>query len=151
MALKSKAIHEGYIYIGPASLCPCPGVNTPFLVVTGDDNKYAEILIKERSHGILRSKSNFKITHGVIGKQASNKTWYTFNISYLNGVFENSLIGWCNCTQNLELLWQSEAQAQKLEDYIQDSRILTLNTNNLHLSIAQGDPLLTLKRSDKIM
>ena len=151
MALKSKAIHEGYIYIGPASLCPCPGVNTPFLVVTGDDNKYAEILIKERSHGILRSKSNFKITHGVIGKQASKKTWYTFNISYLNGVFENSLIGWCNCTQNLELIWQSEAQAQKLEDYIQDSRILTLNTNNLHLSIAQGDPLLTLKRSEKIM
>ena len=145
MALKSKAIHEGYIYIGPASLCPCPGVNTPFLVVTGDDNKYAEILIKERSHGILRSKSNFKITHGVIGKQASKKTWYTFNISYLNGVFENSLIGWCNCTQNLELLWQSEAQAQKLEDYIQDSRIMKLNTKKKTFPRPPQDPCVSCR------
>ena len=151
MALKSKAIHEGYIYIGPASLCPCPDVNTPFLIITGDDNKYAKILIEERSRGIARSKFNYKINHGVIGKQAAKKIWHTFNISSLNGVFESSLIGWCNSKQKLELLWQTDVQAQRLESYIQGSKILTLNTNNIHISIAQGDPLLTLKRSDKII
>ena len=49
LALKGKAIHGGYIYVGPASLCPCPDLNTPFLIITGDDNKYAKILIHERA------------------------------------------------------------------------------------------------------
>ena len=81
LALKEKAIHGGYIYIGPASLCPCPEVNTPFLIITGDDNKYAKILVRERAQAYLRKEFSFRISHGVIGKQASKKIWYTFNKS----------------------------------------------------------------------
>ena len=151
LVLKNKAIHEGYIYIGPASLCPCPEINTPFLVITGDDNKYARILIKERSLSSLRNQHTFKINHGVIGKQANAKTWYTFNISFLNGVFESPLIEWCNSTQELETLWQTEVQSKKLENYIHSSDIFKRSTKDIHISIAQGDPLLTLKRSEKII
>ena len=151
LALNSKAIHNGYIYIGPASLCPCPDINTPFLIITGDDNKYAKIVINKRSQEIYRNASNFKVNHGVIGKQATKKTWYTYNISSLNGVFEIPLIEWCNSAQKLDTLWQTDVKAQKLESYIQNSDILTANTIDLHISIAQGDPLLTLKRSEKII
>ena len=131
LALNSKAIHNGYIYIGPASLCPCPDINTPFLIITGDDNKYAKIVINKRSQAIYRNASNFKVNHGVIGKQATKKTWYTYNISSLNGVFEIPLIEWCNSAQKLDTLWQTDVKAQKLESYIQNSDILTANTINL--------------------
>ena len=76
LALTNKAIHEGYIYIGPASLCPCPDINTPFLVITGDNNKYAIILIQQHSKSQLRKEDNFEINHGVIGRKTSKKTWY---------------------------------------------------------------------------
>ena len=151
MALKGKAIHGGYIYIGPASLCPCPQVDTPFLVITGDGNKYGKILVRERVQASLRKEFNFKISHGVIGKQASKKIWYTFNTSSLNGIFACPLIRWCNPAQQLDVLQKNEIQSQKLESYIQDTNIISLELKNLHLSIAQGDPCLTLKRSEKII
>ena len=73
LTLKGKTIHGGYIYVGPASLCPCPEVNTPFLIITGDDNKYARILVNERAQASLRNQSNLKINHGVIDRQASKQ------------------------------------------------------------------------------
>ena len=151
MALKSKAIHEGYIYIGPASLCPCPEINIPFLIITGDSNKYAKTLIQERSHAHLRTRHNFGIVHGIIGKQSSKKTWYTFNKSSLNGVFASPLIRWCNPSQQLEILRRSEVESRKLEAYVQDSNLFKSGIKNIHISIAQGDPFLTLKRSNKII
>ena len=151
LALTNKAIHEGYIYIGPASLCPCPDINTPFLVITGDNNKYAKILIQQHSKSQLRKEDNFEINHGVIGRKTSKKTWYTYNKSFLNGVFAAPFIKWCNPSQQLEILRRSEIQSHKLEDLIQDSNILKRKTNNLHISIAQGDPFLTIKRSAKII
>ena len=151
MALKGKAIHGGYIYVGPASLCPCPDVNTPFLIITGDDNKYAKILVHERAKGSLRKEFNFKINCGIIGKQASKKIWYTFNISSLNGVFASPLIRWCNPSLQLDVLQKNEIQSQKLENYIQESNIISLELKNLHLSLAQGDPNLILRGSGKII
>ena len=151
LALKEKAIHGGYIYIGPASLCPCPEVNTPFLIITGDDNKYAKILVRERAQAYLRKEFSFRISHGVIGKQESKKIWYTFNTSALNGVFARPLIRWCNPAQQLDVLQKNEIQSKKLESYIQDCDIINLEFRNLHLSIAQGDPYLTLRRSEKII
>ena len=132
--------------MGPASLCPCPDVNTPFLIITGDDNKYAKILIHERAQGSLRKQFNFKINFGIIGKQAGKKLWYTFNVSSLNGVFASPLIRWCNPGVQLDVLQKNEIQSQKLESYIQESNIISLELKNLHLSLAQGDPDLTLRR-----
>ncbi len=151
MALKGKAIHGGYIYIGPASLCPCPEIDTPFLIITGDDNKYAKILVHERAQVSLRNQSHLKINYGVIDKPESKKTWYTFNISSLNGVFARPLIRWCNPAEQLKIIRKTEVQSQKLEYYILASNVISLKSKNLHLSLAQGDPNLILRSSDKII
>ena len=151
LTLKGKTIYGGYIYAGPASLCPCPEVNTPFLIITGDDNKYARILVNERAQASLRNQSNLKINHGVIDRQVSKKIWYTFNVSSLNGIFSRPLIRWCNPAEELKIIRKAEIQSQKLENYIQDSNIISLELKNLHLSLAQGDPNLILRGSGKII
>ena len=137
-----------YIYIGPASLCPCPNINSQLLVITGDQGPWVEPLIKLRSQTERRGESNIQINHNIIGKPGTTKTWHTFNHPFLNGIFPINSIDWCNPACKIELDSEAEISAEKLEFLVQKSGF---NADKIHLCIAQSNPILTIKRAQKLL
>jgi hypothetical protein len=86
-------------------------------VITGDNNKYAKILIQQHSKLQLRKEDNFEINHGVIGRKTSKKTWYTYNKSSLNGVFRSpfyQMVQSLPTVRNTPKIRNSVSQARRL-------------------------------------
>ena len=137
-----------YIYIGPAALCPCPNVNSQLIVITGDQGEWVEPLIQQRSKEESRGKNNIKINHNIIGKSGTTKTWHTFNQPFLNGIFPAHLLDWCNPSCTIESKSENQVAAEKLEILIQESGF---NAEKIHLYIAQSNPILTIKRAQKLL
>ena len=137
-----------YIYIGPAALCPCPNINSQLIVITGDQGEWVEPLIQQRSEEESRGKINIKIYHNIIGKSGTTKTWHTFNQPFLNGIFPPHLLDWCNPACSIELKSEGQITAKKLEALIQESGF---NAEKIHLCIAQSNPILTIKRAQKLL
>ncbi len=136
-----------HIYMGPAALCPCPPTDEAFLVISGDATKTSTATFERRSQAKKRQKGLFLLSKGVIGQSGNEKNWYVFNESRLNGIFHEKLIDWCNPSIDTSMEASYKVKAEKLETYIAASKLF--NTKNLpyRLIIAEGDPLLVLKRS----
>ncbi len=137
-----------YVYIGPAALCPCPNIKSQLIVITGDQGEWVEPLIQQRSDGESRGKNNIKIYHNIIGKSGTTKTWHTFNQPFLNGIFSAHLLDWCNPACTIELKSENQVAAEKLEILIPKSGF---NAEKIHLCVAQGNPILTIKRAEKLL
>jgi glycosyltransferase involved in cell wall biosynthesis len=139
--------HEASIYIGPAALCPNPEHDRPYLLITGDQDDWVQPLIQER---VKRTPENhlFEVRHHTIGKAGTTKTWHTFNHPSLNGIHDEETIRWCNPAWIINHLGCKEIENKKLQDILSESKLVQ---NKFHLTIAQGDPHLTLKRSEKLL
>ena len=139
--------HEASIYIGPAALCPNPEHDRPYLLITGDQDDWVQPLIQER---VKRTPENhlFEVRHHTIGKAGTTKTWHSFNHPSLNGIHDKETIRWCNPAWTIDQLGCKEIENKKLQDILSESKLVQ---NKFHLTIAQGDPHLTLKRSEKIL
>ena len=156
MELKCKSVSQTnlnqnnilYVYIGPAALCPCPNINSQFIVITGDQGVWVEPLIELRSQKVARGEANVQIKHNIIGKSGTTKTWYSFNQPFLNGIFPKDSINWCNPACNIESTSEDEITAEKLEILIQKCG---MNAEKIHLCIAQSNPILTIKRAHKLL
>ena len=83
------------VYVGPAALCPCPRLEEPLLVVSGDRDEWAIALIKQRCCWSDREPDSLVIRNGVIAKFGAKKIWYQFKQPFLNGIFAEGLISWC--------------------------------------------------------
>ena len=55
---KYNRIKYLHVYIGPASLCPCPNIDSQLLAITGDQGEWVLPLIEQRSHADRRGKEN---------------------------------------------------------------------------------------------
>ena len=144
-SISNKAITKTHIYIGPAALSPPLQDTDELIIVTGDKGKWPRKLIERRSCPETGKSVLVKIN--TIGKPGATKKWYRFNHPFLNGTLSEELISWCNEGLAVEELETDEIECTKIDDIIneanKDSRIL--------LSVAQGDPLLTIKRAKKIL
>ena len=129
-------------------MCPCPKIDYQLLAITGDQGEWVLPLVQKRSLANNRGRRNTKIRNNVIGKSGTSKTWYTFNSSFLNGIFPESSIGWCNPAHKIQTLSETPVEAEKLDILIKESKY---KANKIYLCIAQGNPLLTLKRAQKIL
>ncbi|MGB1622854.1 MAG: hypothetical protein ACPHAS_09330, partial [Synechococcus sp.] len=139
------------VYIGPAALCPSPVLGQSFLVVTGDQADWAYALIKQRCCWGERDPESVVIRSGVIAKPGAKKIWYQFKQPFLNGIFAQGLIAWCNRACSITLDQQSVIKADRLEQFIAQSGLDHDGQRPVALSLAQGDPLLTLKRSQALL
>lgn len=137
-----------YVYIGPAAICPCPNINSQLIVITGDQGVWVEPLIQLRSQKVARGEDNVQIKHNIIGKSGTTKTWYSFNHPFLNGILPKDSINWCNPACNIESTSEDEITSEKLEILIQESGF---NAEKIYLCIAQGNPILTIKRAQKLL
>lgn len=139
------------VYIGPAALCPSPVLGQSFLVITGDQADWAYALIKQRCCWGERDPESVVIRSGVIAKPGAKKIWYQFKQPFLNGIFAQGLIAWCNRACSITLDQQSVIKADRLEQFIAQSGLDHDGQRPVALSLAQGDPLLTLKRSQALL
>ena len=139
--------HETCVYIGPAALCPIPEQDQPYILITGDQEDWVQPLIQERLKRMPEGQL-LAIRQNTIGKPGTTKTWHTFNHPSLNGIFEEKDVRWCNPSWNIEHLRSGVAENRKLQDILSE---LDLGEKAFQLVIAQGDPQLTLKRSEKIL
>ena len=139
--------HEACVYIGPAALCPKHEEGKPYILITGDQEEWVKPLIQERLGGREESPS-LAIWQSTIGKPDTTKTWHSFNHPSLNGIVELDLIQWCNPAWNIEHIGSHEVVNRQLSDILNKSNF---QDQAFHLVIAQGDALLTLKRSKKIL
>lgn len=146
-SISSNTSTKTHIYIGPAALTPPLADDDELIVVTGDKSKWSRKLIERRSCLEKEELDKVKIKINTIGKPGAQKKWYSFNHPFLNGTLSDELISWCNEGLSLETLETNEIECTKIDDIVKgidnDAKIL--------LSIAQGDPLLTIKRSKKIL
>ena len=145
---KHNRIKYLHVYIGPASLCPCPNIDSQLLAITGDQGEWVLPLIEQRSHADRRGKENTRIKNNIIGKSGTTKTWYSFSEAYLNGIYPERSIQWCNSAITIETRTTSLVEAERLDVLIKKSGY---RARNIILSIAQGNPILTLKRAQKIL
>ena len=67
------------------------------------------------------------------------------------GFFASGLFSWCNQTCDCQLEKQVVIQAHRLDQLIAQSGLQPDSEAVLMLTIAQGDPLLTLKRSESLL
>ena len=139
--------HEAFVYIGPAALCPKHEEVKPYIIITGDQEDWVKPLIQERLGG-RKESPKLVIWQNTIGKPGTTKTWHSFNQPSLNGIVELNLIQWCNPALNIEQIGSHEVVNRKLSDILNKSNF---QDHGFHLVIAQGDPELTLKRSEKIL
>lgn len=139
------------VYVGPAALCPSPVPDQPLLVITGDRDDWADALIKRRCCSSERDPNSFVLRHGVIAKAGAKKIWYQFQQPFLNGIFAEGLISWCNPACSITLDKQFVVKADRLDQFIAQSGFERLDQRSLALTLAQGDPLLTLKRSQSLL
>ena len=145
--MSQKERHEACVYIGPAALCPKLDEGTPYVLITGDQQDWVKPLIQERLGG-RKESSSFVLQQHTIGKPGTTKTWHSFNQPSLNGIIELDLIQWCNPAWNIEHIDSHEVANRKLSDILNKTNY---QDQDIHLVIAQGDPQLTLKRSEKIL
>ena len=136
-----------HIYIGPAALCPCPPTDETFLVISGDTTQKSKRIFEKRSQAKKRKKEQFLLTQGVVGQSGNEKNWYIYYESILNGIFPEKLIDWCNPTINTSMEASYKVRAEKLETFISSSNLSITENTPFRLIIAEGDPLLVLKRS----
>ena len=139
------------VYVGPAALCPCPRLEEPLLVVSGDRDEWAIALIKQRCCWSDRQPDSLVVRNGVIAKSGAKKIWYQFKQPFLNGIFAEGLISWCNQACDISLESQSVVKADRLDQFINQSGFAGAEQRSVALSLAQGDPLLTLKRSQVLL
>ena len=139
------------VYLGPAALCPPPDPDQPFLVISGDQEDWATALIRQRCHWNDREQGLTVVRHGVIAKPGAKKFWYQFDQPFLNGIFASGLFSWCNQACDCQLEKQVVIQAHRLDQLIAQSGLQSDSRAVLMLTIAQGDPLLTLKRSESLL
>ena len=139
--------HDLCVYIGPAALCPTPEEDRPFIVITGDQDEWALPLIQERARRRPKA-NNFDIRQHTIGKPGTTKTWHSFNQPSLNGIIDEAELKWCNPAWEIEHLGTKDVENRKLQDILSDT---DHNNEEFSLIIAQGDPQLTLKRSEKLL
>ena len=139
------------VYVGPAALCPSPRPEEPLLVITGDQGEWAIALVKKRSRWSDREPGSVVILHGVIAKSGAQKIWFQFKQPFLNGIFAKGLIAWCNQACEISLEKQSVVRADRIDEYIDQSGLHSAEQRSVVLSLAQGDPLLTLKRSQALL
>ena len=139
--------HAACVYIGPAALCPNSEGDRPYVLITGDQDDWVEPLIRNR---IQRDPENdfFALRHNTIGKPGTTKTWHSFNHPSLNGIIDEETIRWCNPGWEINYLDCKEVENKKLQDILSETKLVK---NTFQLVIAQGDPLLTLKRSAKLL
>ena len=138
--------HEAQIYIGPAALCPCPETDGPYLVITGDQEPWALQLIQEKTK--KRKSQNIAIRQNTIGKPGTTKEWFTYSQRSLNGTNNIGVINWANPTWNIRTNGSKRVNNEKLETILEETN---LSQHYFHLSVAQGDPHLTLKRNKKAL
>ena len=146
-SISSNTINKTHIYIGPAALVPPLSDNDQLIVITGDKSKWSKKLIERRSCPEKEGLEKIIIKINVIGKPGVQKKWYSFNHPFLNGTLSDELISWCNEGLSLEELETDEIECTKVDDIVHGIN----NEARILLSIAQGDPLLTIKRTKKIL
>ena len=134
-----------YVYIGPAALSPSINTNEHLIVITGDQSSWSERLIRKRAQKKNIDAQNITIIANTIGIPNSTKKWYSFNQPFLNGTLSNELIQWCNRSFELQTLEECDVPCKKLEKILDELNV----KSNINLIIAQGDPLLIIKRSRK--
>ena len=139
--------HDLCVYIGPAALCPTPEEDSPFVVITGDQDEWALPLIQERAKRKPKA-NNFDIRQHTIGKPGTTKTWHSFNQPSLNGIIDEAELKWCNPAWEIEHLGSKDVENRRLQDILSDT---DCGNKEFSLIIAQGDPQLTLKRSSKLL
>ena len=139
--------HDLCVYIGPAALCPTPEDDRPFIVITGDQDEWALPLIQKRANRKPRA-DKFYIRQHTIGKPGTTKTWHSFNQPSLNGIIDGAELKWCNPAWEIEHLGTKNVENRKLQDILSDT---DHSNEEFNLIIAQGDPQLTLKRSEKLL
>lgn len=146
-SISSNTSSKIHIYNGPAALTPPLADNDQLIVVTGDKSKWSKKLIERRSCLEEEDLGKITIKFNTIGKPGAQKKWHSFNHPFLNGTLSDELISWCNEGLSLETLETNEIECTKIEDIIKGIG----SEAKIFLSIAQGDPLLTIKRSKKIL
>ena len=139
------------IYIGPAAQCPCPPIDEKLLIISGDQGRNAESIINNSIQSKQRELNTYLLINGTIGKGNGEKNWYVFNRKFLNGTFPEKLVNWCSNNGNTSAEAYYKIRAEKLETYIEESHLFDDSDLNYRLIVAQGDPLLTLKRCKNII
>ena len=140
-----------HIYIGPAGLCPCPPTDESFLIISGDTTQKSKATFEKRSRAKERKKGHFQLSKGVIGQSGNEKNWYVFAENHLNGIFPEKLIAWCNPAINTSMEASYKVRAEKLDTYIEASNLGKTKNAPYKLILAEGDPLLILKRSKELI
>ena len=143
----NKAISKTHIYIGPAALTPPLADTDELIVVTGDKGKWPRKLIERRSCPEGDKSNQIKIKINTIGKPGAKKKWYAFNHPFLNGTLSEKLISWCNEALSIEELETDEIECTKIDDIINEFN----KDSRIQISVAQGDPFLTIKRAKTIL